>query len=91
MIQDQNVSTIPASLRGLDQKTHLDSLVLKQHYVTTMFEIIAPRYNRFTRAFSFGMDAVWKNQLVELAKPHVTEKARPLPTPCSMLISSWAI
>ena len=82
MIQNQNISTVPASLRGLDQATHLDSLVLKQHYVTTMFEIIAPRYNRFTQAFSFGMDAVWKKQLVELAEPYVTEKSRVLDLAC---------
>jgi hypothetical protein len=47
MTLDKKISSIPASLRGLDQVTHLDSVVLKQHYVTTMFEIIAPRYNRF--------------------------------------------
>jgi demethylmenaquinone methyltransferase/2-methoxy-6-polyprenyl-1,4-benzoquinol methylase len=82
MTQDQKISSLPASLRGLDQATHLDSPALKQHYVTTMFEIIAPRYNRFTRAFSFGMDAVWKNQLVELAKPYVTEKSRVLDLAC---------
>ena len=82
MTQDQHANTIPASLRGLDQVTHLDSVVLKQHYVTTMFEIIAPRYNRFTRAFSFGMDAVWKNQLVELAKPYVTETSCVLDLAC---------
>lgn len=77
--KDRNV---PMSLRGLDQVTHLDSVVLKQQYVTTMFEIIAPRYNRFTRAFSFGLDAVWKNQLVELAEPYVTEKSRVLDLAC---------
>ena len=82
MTQDQHANTIPASLRDLDQVTHLDSVVLKQHYVTTMFEIIAPRYNRFTRAFSFGMDAVWKNQLVELAKPYVTETSCVLDLAC---------
>ena len=82
MIQDQPVSSITPSLRGLDQVTHLDSPALKQRYVTTMFEIIAPRYNRFTRAFSFGMDAVWKNELVELAKPYVTDESRVLDLAC---------
>lgn len=30
-----------------------------------MFDEIAPRYDRFTRLFSFGMDAGWKRLLVE--------------------------
>jgi len=32
--------------------------------VTPMFELIAPRYDDFTRLFSFGMDARWKGELM---------------------------
>lgn len=38
----------------------------KQAFVTPMFEHIAPRYDAFTRWFSFGMDAAWKRELVTL-------------------------
>jgi demethylmenaquinone methyltransferase/2-methoxy-6-polyprenyl-1,4-benzoquinol methylase len=30
-----------------------------------MFNVIAPRYDRFTRIFSFGMDARWKRHILE--------------------------
>ena len=33
-----------------------------------LFRAVAPRYNFITRAFSFGMDAGWKRQVVEQAK-----------------------
>jgi demethylmenaquinone methyltransferase / 2-methoxy-6-polyprenyl-1,4-benzoquinol methylase len=36
----------------------------KQGVVTPMFDVIAPRYDAFTRLFSFGMDAAWKRRLV---------------------------
>ncbi len=36
----------------------------KQGVVTPMFDVIAPRYDAFTRLFSFGMDAVWKQDLI---------------------------
>jgi demethylmenaquinone methyltransferase/2-methoxy-6-polyprenyl-1,4-benzoquinol methylase len=32
-----------------------------------MFDLIAPRYDRFTRVFSFGMDRRWKESLVSAA------------------------
>jgi demethylmenaquinone methyltransferase/2-methoxy-6-polyprenyl-1,4-benzoquinol methylase len=34
-----------------------------------MFDVIARRYDRFTRLFSFGMDAGWKRQLMERLDP----------------------
>ncbi len=61
----------PPSLRGLDLEAHLRDPRRKQRFVTPMFEIIAPRYDRFTRLFSFGMDAAWKAELVERAVPLV--------------------
>jgi demethylmenaquinone methyltransferase/2-methoxy-6-polyprenyl-1,4-benzoquinol methylase len=77
-----DLQTRPPTLRGLDQKAHLDSPSLKQHYVTTMFEIIAPRYDRFTRAFSFGMDATWKRDLVTMVRPHVATDSAVLDLAC---------
>jgi demethylmenaquinone methyltransferase / 2-methoxy-6-polyprenyl-1,4-benzoquinol methylase len=38
----------------------------KQDMVTPMFDVIAPRYDAFTRLFSFGMDATWKHELLTL-------------------------
>lgn len=77
-----NLQTRPPTLRGLDQVAHLDSPALKQQYVTTMFEIIAPRYDRFTRAFSFGMDAAWKRELVILVRPYVATHSAVLDLAC---------
>lgn len=51
-------------LRGMDVERCLGDPALKQRYVTAMFDIIAPRYDDFTRSFSFGMDAGWKRSLV---------------------------
>jgi demethylmenaquinone methyltransferase/2-methoxy-6-polyprenyl-1,4-benzoquinol methylase len=39
---------------------------VKQRFVREMFNIIAPRYDNFTRAFSFGMDARWKAHLLKV-------------------------
>jgi len=65
-------------LDHLDQRTHLDAEpAIRQHYVTEMFEEIAPGYDRFTRWFSFGMDANWKRNLIAAvvrhAPPEVSE------------------
>jgi demethylmenaquinone methyltransferase / 2-methoxy-6-polyprenyl-1,4-benzoquinol methylase len=54
----------PGSLRELDVERHLADPALRQSYVTPMFDLIAPRYDRFTRVFSFGMDRRWKAALV---------------------------
>ena len=51
-------------LPALDLAEHLDDPAIKQHFVTTMFEVIAPRYDRFTRVFSYGMDRGWKRRLL---------------------------
>jgi demethylmenaquinone methyltransferase/2-methoxy-6-polyprenyl-1,4-benzoquinol methylase len=40
---------------------------IKQRFVTPMFDLVAPRYDAFTRRFSFGMDAAWKRELVAQA------------------------
>ncbi len=45
-------------------RTHLGDAERKQQLVTPLFDLIAPRYDRFTRAFSYGMDARWKDELI---------------------------
>jgi demethylmenaquinone methyltransferase / 2-methoxy-6-polyprenyl-1,4-benzoquinol methylase len=55
----------PPSLRGLDVEVHLRNPALKQRFVTPLFDIVAPRYDRFTRVFSFGMDRRWKELLLD--------------------------
>ena len=51
-------------LRELDLEAHLRDPARRQRFVTPMFDLIAPRYDAFTRLFSFGMDARWKRTLV---------------------------
>ena len=53
------------TLRHLDVDEHLADPALKQRFVTPMFDIIAPRYDQFTRLFSFGMDRGWKAELLD--------------------------
>ena len=52
-------------LGQLDVEEHLRDPTIKQRFVTTMFDVIAPRYDRFTRVFSFGMDRGWKRLLLQ--------------------------
>jgi demethylmenaquinone methyltransferase/2-methoxy-6-polyprenyl-1,4-benzoquinol methylase len=57
----------PGSLRELDLEQHLSDPTRRQSFVTPMFDLIAPRYDQFTRVFSFGMDRRWKESLVSAA------------------------
>jgi demethylmenaquinone methyltransferase / 2-methoxy-6-polyprenyl-1,4-benzoquinol methylase len=57
-----------AVLRTLDVEAHLNDPALKQAFVTPMFDIIAPRYDRFTRLFSFGMDGAWKREAMDAVR-----------------------
>ena len=63
-----------ARLQALDLEAHLADPALKQRFVTPMFDVIAPRYDAFTRIFSFGMDRGWKRELLadvrEVAAPN---------------------
>jgi demethylmenaquinone methyltransferase/2-methoxy-6-polyprenyl-1,4-benzoquinol methylase len=54
-------------LRDLDLEAHLADPARKPNFVTPMFDIIAPRYDDFTRLFSFGMDRAWKDELLRRA------------------------
>lgn len=53
----------PRDLARVDLQAVLHDPARKQGFVTPMFEHIAPRYDAFTRLFSFGMDAGWKRTL----------------------------
>ena len=54
-------------LGALDLEAHLRDPARKQSFVTPMFDVIAPRYDDFTRLFSFGMDARWKREAIAAA------------------------
>ena len=56
------------TLEGLDLEEHLRDPRLKQRYVTTVFEIVAGSYDRFTRFCSLGLDMAWKRELLALIK-----------------------
>jgi hypothetical protein len=57
----------PVRLGALDLEAHLRDPTRKQAFVTPMFDVIAPRYDDFTRLFSFGMDAGWKRDAIAAA------------------------
>lgn len=54
----------------------------KQQVVTPMFDVIAPRYDAFTRLFSFGMDAVWKKELIDAVVRRASDAHRALDVAC---------
>jgi demethylmenaquinone methyltransferase/2-methoxy-6-polyprenyl-1,4-benzoquinol methylase len=67
MPPDRDPSTEPeALLARLDLEEHLENPHIKQRFVTTMFDAVARTYDRFTRAFSYGMDRGWKRELVNI-------------------------
>jgi demethylmenaquinone methyltransferase / 2-methoxy-6-polyprenyl-1,4-benzoquinol methylase len=63
-------------LRGLDPDRHLDDPDIRQRYVTAVFDLVAPRYDVFTRWFSFGMDHAWKREVAALAAAAVAPHRR---------------
>ena len=70
------------SLRGLDVEAHLSDPARKQAFVTPMFDIIAPRYDDFTRLFSFGLDARWKRAMLAALAGRVPRGACALDIAC---------
>jgi demethylmenaquinone methyltransferase/2-methoxy-6-polyprenyl-1,4-benzoquinol methylase len=69
-------------LAQLDLEAHLADPAIKQRFVTPMFDIIAPRYDRFTRVFSFGMDRHWKAELTRWLTDAIQPAARVLDLAC---------
>lgn len=61
-------------LGNLDVEAYLSNPERKQEFVTPMFDIIAPRYDAFTRLFSFGMDVGWKREAMEAAVASASER-----------------
>ena len=59
--------SLTSRMGALDLEAHLRDPARKQSFVTPMFDIIAPRYDDFTRLFSFGMDAGWKRAAIAAA------------------------
>jgi demethylmenaquinone methyltransferase / 2-methoxy-6-polyprenyl-1,4-benzoquinol methylase len=70
------------TLRGLDVDAHLRDPALKQRFVTPLFDIAAPRYDSFTRLFSFGMDGAWKRTLLEAVGDVAPPRAAVLDVAC---------
>jgi demethylmenaquinone methyltransferase/2-methoxy-6-polyprenyl-1,4-benzoquinol methylase len=62
----------------MDRDRHLGDPAAKQRYVTGVFDSVAGSYDRFTRAFSFGMDAGWKRELLALLAERLPRSARVL-------------
>lgn len=60
----RSVSNEPALLTRANLRTYIGDAARKQQLVTPLFDLIAPRYDRFTRAFSYGLDARWKDELI---------------------------
>ena len=54
----------------------------KQDVVTPMFDVIAPRYDAFTRLFSFGMDGTWKSDLIRSVVSRAAVARRALDLAC---------
>jgi demethylmenaquinone methyltransferase/2-methoxy-6-polyprenyl-1,4-benzoquinol methylase len=71
-----------AALGELDLEAHLADPALKQRFVTPMFDTIAPRYDRFTRVFSFGMDRRWKAELIDWIHAAIGPESRVLDLAC---------
>ncbi|MEP7365210.1 MAG: ubiquinone/menaquinone biosynthesis methyltransferase [Acidobacteriota bacterium] len=72
----------PKDLAVLDMDSHLKDERLKQKYVSTMFDILAPGYDTFTRVFSFGMDKGWKSTLIREGVARAPKSPRILDLAC---------
>src|SRR5579862_1031512 len=76
------LDTVMPRLSDLDLARHLADPALKQRFVTPMFDLVAPRYDAFTRCFSFGMDREWKVRLVSELAARAPGGARVLDLAC---------
>jgi demethylmenaquinone methyltransferase / 2-methoxy-6-polyprenyl-1,4-benzoquinol methylase len=71
-----------ARFRAQDLDAAMADASRKQGVVTPMFDVIAPRYDAFTRLFSFGMDAAWKEELMAALASRCSNAARGLDVAC---------
>lgn len=72
----------PFHLGSLAVDAYLADPSRKQQFVTPMFDIIAPRYDLFTKMFSLGMDAGWKREALTAATAHSTGAKAALDLAC---------
>lgn len=79
---DQIPAPDPRRLAALDLAAHLRDPARKQAFVTPMFDVIAPRYDAFTRLFSFGMDRGWKHELIRTVRRDTRGVTRALDLAC---------
>jgi demethylmenaquinone methyltransferase/2-methoxy-6-polyprenyl-1,4-benzoquinol methylase len=82
MARDRTSRIAALKLRRMDLEAHLSDPASKQDFVTPMFDLVAPRYDRFTQVFSLGMDRGWKRQLLEDVKRVAPPKATVLDLAC---------
>ncbi|MES3032618.1 MAG: ubiquinone/menaquinone biosynthesis methyltransferase [Gemmatimonadota bacterium] len=68
--------------RAQDLDAAMADAARRQEVVTPMFDVIAPRYDAFTRLFSFGMDAEWKRDLVAAVLQRAASARRALDVAC---------
>jgi len=71
-----------ARFRAQDLDAAMADASRKQGVVTPMFDVIAPRYDAFTRLFSFGMDASWKADLIDAVVTHAPAAHRGMDVAC---------
>lgn len=71
-----------ARFRAQDLDAAMADAARKQDVVTPMFDVIAPRYDAFTRLFSFGMDGTWKVDLVASVAARAAAARRALDLAC---------
>ncbi len=71
-----------ARFRAQDLDAAMADASRKQGVVTPMFDVIAPRYDAFTRLFSFGMDSTWKAGLIAAVTARCAAAHRALDVAC---------
>lgn len=77
-----NAPERPTRLGDMDVEAYLADPQRKQDFVTPMFDVIAPRYDAFTRIFSFGMDAGWKRDVIDVVRQNGTQASTALDLAC---------
>ncbi len=71
-----------ARFRAQDLDAAMADASRRQGVVTPMFDVIAPRYDAFTKLFSFGMDSTWKGDLITAVMAHCAGARRALDVAC---------
>jgi demethylmenaquinone methyltransferase/2-methoxy-6-polyprenyl-1,4-benzoquinol methylase len=85
------VTRRPPRLGELAPEAHLRDPGRKQRYVNTLFDTVAPSYDRFTRWFSFGMDRRWKDRLAGWAADGLAAGDLVVDLACGTGDVGWAV